>query len=544
MKVTRIEIKNYRGIRDMSFDVPPAGVMIAGDNALGKSSVLRAITAALAAQDVGPDAIHHGADKAEILVELDELGCVRRRISAKTTSLEVSTADGLAYKAPQTKLNEKLGTSAVDPMAMFMAKKADERRKIILEATPVKVTADDLKRWTGDKFQLPAMDLGRHGLEVVAELAQAFYDRRRDVNKDAKAANAKADAAKVEAARLAPALNDALEPNLESAKVREAEDALAELYALQSRAQDQEEKSIGTRERIAKLRADAEAQDVASRGSPSESDLAAAEDAFQKACEKVDRLKAELRAAEDERNAADTTVERISDAIASCAEHKRKAAERTAQAVDLEASLAAVSVMAPVESDIQAAKAVVAEASRSFAAAKASDAARVAIQAAELASKEAADVQARADELDAVVTALTKTAPAELVARSCGIPGLGFAEDGEVMLDGVSFTGISGSERMRFCVDVARRANAKSKIVLVDATECIAESRQPEFVRMVTAGGFQLFATCVRDGELVVEALEEDEAPEIAGPAPAKPVARRRIKLEGFPDATPEPEKK
>ena len=66
MGITRIKITNYRGIEALDSEVPPAGALICGDNGQGKTTVLNAIQAALTAQDIGPDAVLLGADKAEI----------------------------------------------------------------------------------------------------------------------------------------------------------------------------------------------------------------------------------------------------------------------------------------------------------------------------------------------------------------------------------------------------------------------------------------------------------------------------------------------
>ena len=66
MGITRIKITNYRGIEALDSEVPPAGALICGDNGQGKTTVLNAIQAALTAQDIGPDAVRLGADKAEI----------------------------------------------------------------------------------------------------------------------------------------------------------------------------------------------------------------------------------------------------------------------------------------------------------------------------------------------------------------------------------------------------------------------------------------------------------------------------------------------
>src|SRR5262245_4802945 len=144
MKITRLEIHNYGGVKDLEIAVPAAGAVIKGGNARGKSSVLKAIGAALAAQGVGPEAIRKGEDGAEILVDLDAIR-VRRAITAKGSSLTVTNADGDNWRKPQTRLNEILGSCPLDALSFFLAK-PEERRTQVLEALPVQVTAEDVAR--------------------------------------------------------------------------------------------------------------------------------------------------------------------------------------------------------------------------------------------------------------------------------------------------------------------------------------------------------------------------------------------------------------
>ena len=52
MKITRLEVRNYRGIEHIDETIPPAGAIVSGGNGRGKTSVLRAIGACLAARDI------------------------------------------------------------------------------------------------------------------------------------------------------------------------------------------------------------------------------------------------------------------------------------------------------------------------------------------------------------------------------------------------------------------------------------------------------------------------------------------------------------
>jgi hypothetical protein len=45
---------------------------------------------------------------------------------------------------------------------------------------------------------------------------------------------------------------------------------------------------------------------------------------------------------------------------------------------------------------------------------------------------------------------------------------------------------LCGAEQMRFAVEVARRSNPKSKILIVDGIERIADDRLEDFIREAT----------------------------------------------------------
>ena len=70
MKITRLKIRDFRGIAAM--DIAAGDVnLFGGANAQGKTSVLDAIAAALKGK-VPIEAVRHDAERAEILVEMDD----------------------------------------------------------------------------------------------------------------------------------------------------------------------------------------------------------------------------------------------------------------------------------------------------------------------------------------------------------------------------------------------------------------------------------------------------------------------------------------
>ena len=218
----------------------------------------------------------------------------------------------------------------------------------------------------------------------------------------------------------------------------------------------------------------------------------------------VVRLRAELAEAEAH---AFQSAGALSEALRVNRERERTfqaASEREAFADALHAQLG-VMPAAVTQAEVNGAQASVTAANVLLAQAKGQEALRKQLaDAAALRAVAEADA-ALAAKLDGVVIDLTNEAPKSL-AMVDAIPGL--ALNGErVTLDGKDLDALSGAEQMRFAVEVARRANAKSKIIVVDGLERIDPEQYAAFVQQATAGGFQLFGTRVAGGGLELEAV-------------------------------------
>ena len=186
-----------------------------------------------------------------------------------------------------------------------------------------------------------------------------------------------------------------------------------------------------------------------------------------------------------------------------------RAAELDGDAAALEASMPGAAE-APAPSEIEMMRAEVSRLEQE----------RLASERADLAAKcEAEAVAARerhraaleaARLLDSEVKTLTDSLPAALFAEAKGIPGLTL--DGPtIRVDGRPLDALSSGEQMRFAVDLAKRLST-SKILMLDGLERIAPAAQEEFLAAACVGGFQVFATRVADGALVLDHLELEAA--------------------------------
>lgn len=501
MKLRRIRITNYKGIEALDCTIGEAGAIVKGKVQSGKTSVVDAIKAALTGEGVDPHCIRDGADKSEILLDWDNASL--QQVIRRSGNHGLTT-DGFGLGKPRTRVEEVFGY-LLDPMELAKMKPAERRAKV-LAMMPAEVSAIDLKGWTGDEWK---PDPGKHGVEVIMEVRQHYYDERKRANAEAKEAARKHEEAQKRADALAKPEHvgvSLLPPGEEDAPVKAAE---AELQALQRRKADaeaMEARTKGTRERIAKLRAEA-ADYVAQAPSVTQEEVDAADEAESAA----DRARAEAKRVYDLAcsawEAAAAHSRQLLQKRKDAAELLGKASQREAQAVDLEDTLSETAIAPPAAEDCAAAEQAVAAArARADLVRAARTAYDAASEAADLADL-AADTKAEADRLDRIVTFLGGDAISELAARANMVHGLSFVDD-DIALDGHIFGVLSDSQRISLCVELARRLNPKGKLIRVNGLEQFDDDSLADFVGMATRDGWQLIGTRVERGELQIVAIE------------------------------------
>lgn len=151
VQVTAYSAINYRGCK--AFKIEPgerAMIVLGGKNEQGKTSALNGLEYALLGADAAPaDVVRHGADAAELYVELDggRYKILRKKTAAGTDSLVVRGPDGGKLDKPQMVLNSIIGTKFLDPVA-FSRMKPKEQREALLRAVnvPLDLAANKAER--------------------------------------------------------------------------------------------------------------------------------------------------------------------------------------------------------------------------------------------------------------------------------------------------------------------------------------------------------------------------------------------------------------
>ena len=511
MRATRITLKNWMGIESKAFDIGKGGVLIKGKNRSGKTSILQAFVSGLTGAGIDPSHIRTGSDRSEILIDFADPVAQVRRVARRSGNNALET-DGIGLGKQQTRLDELLGPS-ISPLALLNAKPA-ERRKMILETMPAQVTVEDMTHWTGSPW---TNSVEGHGLEVICKARDLYYTQRTDANKDARTAmdaHAKASAEAVRLEKDAPTDIVIPLPGEEQKPIVAAREALVNLEQQKRQAIEQERKAQGTREKIAKLRADADAEDSAGHLPVKAEILRGLEDAVRSAGNEVATAEQALAIAQAKYAHTKDDYAKALQAQHAHDESNARSASLRRQADEIESSLSSVAIEIPSESSMEAARLALNEAhAHAMLVCKGREAHDALAWACKL-GDEMTEAQKKADALDAIVTTLTTTAPAELMARTEGIKGLTFTDDGGLALDGVALDCLSGQEAIDFCVRVAKRAHPKCKFLTADKLEQLDPESLEAFVRMATADGWQLIGTRVEAGEMVIELLEAEVAPQ------------------------------
>jgi predicted ATP-dependent endonuclease of OLD family len=126
MKITRLRIINFLGIKEFVADKLGKINEITGDNDVGKTTILDAIQEVFKSSGVDPTLVHNDADEAEIMIEIDGRYLAERHITHDENDVVVQE-NKIPIKKPATFLAELLGAYNFRPVDFFLAKPKERR---------------------------------------------------------------------------------------------------------------------------------------------------------------------------------------------------------------------------------------------------------------------------------------------------------------------------------------------------------------------------------------------------------------------------------
>lgn len=166
LHIIELQVQNLMGIKAVHLRLDGSAlVRIEGRNGAGKSSLITAIETLICGKGAAPEVpVRKGSKKATVEADLGELTVKRTWTDGGSMTLEVRGKDGQKYATPQQVLDALYG-QMLDPVAFMRMKPADR--------------ATELRRVVG--LDLSDLDQER----------QTIFDRRTEVNREAKTAEAR-----------------------------------------------------------------------------------------------------------------------------------------------------------------------------------------------------------------------------------------------------------------------------------------------------------------------------------------------------------------
>lgn len=421
----------------VAVEITPSGgiVTIAGKNGAGKSSIIDAIAWAIGGTaGIQSQPIRKGQTKARIKLDLGEI-IVERRFNEKGSQLVVESAEGARFPSPQKMLDDFIGALSFDPHAFL---RMDAKKQ-----------ADELRRVSQIEIDIDVLD-GRN---------KADFDKRTDINRDARAKRAAAEAIIV-----ANGLPDT--PLDESALVDQIQSAGEHNAQLEQRKGRREQAKADA------TRLTQEASELQRQATQARED---ADAVFKRAGEEA--LAAYEKAKRDAGDAltraltsADALEKSATKALATVADIEKKIAE--AEALPEPIDTAAIRV------DLEHAKQVNAKlAARDR---------RTAIEA------DAIALEQQADALTKQIDARKHARAAAIAAAKMPVEGLGFA-DGIVTLNGIPFDQASSAEQLKVSFGIAKAANPTLRVISIKDASLLDENSLAQIAEMAKDGNYQVW---------------------------------------------------
>lgn len=129
MKIIQLTTESFKKID--AIEIKPNGkpIVLTGDNAQGKSSILDSIYVAITGK-LPDEPIKKGAKKATIRLNMGDIS-IERKITPSGSVLELKDAEGNKVSSPQKILNELLGALTFDPLEFTRLKPKEQRNQLM-----------------------------------------------------------------------------------------------------------------------------------------------------------------------------------------------------------------------------------------------------------------------------------------------------------------------------------------------------------------------------------------------------------------------------
>ncbi|MEC0233551.1 hypothetical protein P4H71_04175 [Paenibacillus kribbensis] len=179
MHIKRLEIKNWLGIHELSFN-PGKINKISGDSGTGKTSMIEGLEKLFTNKNRRTEVIRHGDSEAELLVELDDRLEVSRKVRSEKADYLKIKHDSKAVTSTESYLRKLINGEIFRPIE-FVKKPADEQARIILNMLDIPWSTEDITSWFGE---VPEADYQLHILQILKQIESGYYAERESLNRE------------------------------------------------------------------------------------------------------------------------------------------------------------------------------------------------------------------------------------------------------------------------------------------------------------------------------------------------------------------------
>lgn len=473
MRITKIKIHNLLGHEDLEFS-PKGFNLITGKNGTGKSTVLKAIYAALGGKSKLEQAqlLRKGATEGEVVLLLDDTLKVTRKIDneGKNTLAVVDTETRGRFG--QELLDKMIDALAFNPVKFLTAADKD-RTRLMLEALPVDLDRSDLDKALGGLKCRTIPDTG-HALVLIDAADAEIREQRKGLKRDLETKR-----------KTAQGLFDSLPPL--SADLPWDD----KVTAIEGQIKELEGKVTAAETKAAGELANAKTANI-------EGYTAAMNRAAAQRDGKVKAAEAKIAAAQQEINDAKAEYNVLIEQCENAKNSLNTESEKHINATLEECRTPIRAQLKTLAGDLADAKAHRDEEIRAGATQKLYDETR---KEADLLEEGVAARQAAVERLDALKKRLTTNLP---------IAGLE-VNNGAISVDGIAFDMLNTAKQVQLAFDIAilRHGSMKGEtcdFIACDGLEALDADTMAEFERAAEASGMQVIAARVSETPFHIEA--------------------------------------
>lgn len=182
MRLRRIEVKNWIGISELSFD-PGKINTLTGRKGSGKSSLIDMLEKAFTNKNNRTEVVRHGEEEATLYIQTDSGLEIERRIRKDRSDYLKIRKPGQAVPQTEAFLKKLINGEIFRPL-QFINKSPEEQAKIILNMLEIPWTQEDIRNWFGE---IPSdVNYQAHILQVLKQIEQLYYEQRESINREVK----------------------------------------------------------------------------------------------------------------------------------------------------------------------------------------------------------------------------------------------------------------------------------------------------------------------------------------------------------------------